>query len=732
MHYYIFYLYIFQANFERKLPVLEGRSREKRRSFLPTPKSFAATSEIQGQSTQEHPKQFSKPDTIKPLLQVGDKVCIGGIKLGALRYFGKTHIAAGLWCGIELFEPEGKHDGEVEGVRYFTCRPGHGIFAPVDKVSKIELVSHDLHGDVIEEETDVPIEDVPEQKLVTIRPQRRLLPQPQVFVRRDSKEKITVPSKIDEQNEDFDEVDFMDTCAAQESTVIPTKRCLPKLDSKIRPPSSKRLPELYNEQVCNLSAKDLKQSAIYTPASTADAFNKNLNNCNSIENDNASLDTLPQPLLEPGVSTSSKRSRLPGPSKLPPPPGTTITDTTNTMSDNQIPPDTGPTEKIGNKTFVSGNLNKTYNLSEIQMPHATDIKSVTQSSGEDSISGEVKECLSSDHRHFLNLTFDMEGGASPPQPTSSTQSPERDPEDLHPPTQADGTFDISHNSSLGVLDIHDSQLNSDLLQEDTGNVLDGEKKSLLNLTDLEKLSKVSVLVRRQDRVASLGDTFEAENAITSTPVVSGGGSKSSLSSFSALAKDKRTKDESEAVKFDAPVKFNLNATFKIGEEKPVDIIGSDTLDWREEASDGEEQSVSSEDSLENKAMNLTQDQSGLKAAQKEVDNCVDSLTEKLTNLGIASDSSVAQATLSAPKPKLPMVDSGISEQGDIMTLEQGRMADSCEMRQSVTEEKQNLYQLIEEKEEIQLQADLIAGHLKKERPLSLVSSISADTGETDV
>ncbi|XP_065931914.1 CAP-Gly domain-containing linker protein 1 isoform X5 [Magallana gigas] len=501
-----------QANFERKLPVPEGRSREKRRSFLPTPKSFAATSEIQGQSTQEHPKQFLKPETIKPLLQIGDKVCIGGIKLGALRYFGKTHIAAGLWCGIELFEPEGKHDGEVEGVRYFTCRPGHGIFAPVDKVSKIELVSHDLHGDVIEEETDVPIEDVPEQKLVTIRPQRRLLPQPQVFVRRDSKEKITVPSKIDEQNEDFDEVDFMDTCAAQESTVIPTKRCLPKLDSKLRPPSSKRLPELYNEQ------------------------------------------------------------------------------------------------------------------------------------------------------------------------------------------------------------------------EDTGNVLDGEKKSLLNLTDLEKLSKVSVLVRRQDRVASLGDTFEAENAITSTPVVSGGGSKSSLSSFSALAKDKRTKDESEAVKFDAPVKFNLNATFKIGEEKPVDIIGSDTLDWREEASDGEEQSVSSEDSLENKAMNLTQDQSRLKAAQKEVDNCVDSLTEKLTNLGIASDSSVAQATLIAPKPKLPMVDSGISEQGDIMTLEQGRMADSCEMRQSVTEEKQNLYQLIEEKEEIQLQADLIAGHLKKERPLSLVSSISADTG----
>lgn len=724
---------------------MEGRNKEKRRSFLPTPKSFASTTEVE---TQEPPKQFSKLEkACPPLLQVGDKVCIGGIKLGELRYYGKTHIAAGVWCGIELYEAEGKHDGEVEGVRYFTCRPGHGIFAPVDKVSKIELVPHDLHGDVIEEETEAPVEDVADHKVVICRPQRRLLPQPQKFVRRDSKEKITVPSKIDEQNEDFDEVDFIDTCAVQESAVIiPTKRSLPKLDSKIRPPSSKRLPELYNEQVCNLNAKDLKQSAIYMPASSANASDKDINNYNSTENNLSSKDALPQP-SESGVLTYTKPSRLPGPgpSKLPKPPTiatttTTFKDIENTMSDNQSTTDTQLTEKMGDKTFVTGNLNKTYNLSEVQMSHATDIPSTTQSS-EDSMSGEVKECLSSDHRHFLNLTFDMEGGASPPQPTSSSQSPERDSADLHPPTQADGTFDISHNSSLGVLDVHDSQLNSDLLQEDIDNGLDGEKKSLLNLTDLEKLSKVSVLVRRQDRVASLGDTFEAENAITSTPVVAVGRPKTSMSSFSALAKDSQAREqnvnENEAAKFAAPLKFNLNATYKIGEGRPVEeILGSDTLDWRQEASDGEEHSGSSEEGGEGKqSTHSTQEEefSNMRAsAQSEVDNRIDSITEKLTKLGINLDGSFTQTTasLSAPKPKLPMVDSGISEQGDILTLEQGRMADSCEMRQSVTEEKQNLYQLIEEKEEIQLQADLIAGHLKKERPLSLVSSISADTGKT--
>lgn len=42
------------------------------------------------------------------------------------------------------------------------------------------------------------------------------------------------------------------------------------------------------------------------------------------------------------------------------------------------------------------------------------------------------------------------------------------------------------------------------------------------------------------------------------------------------------------MKFDVFVKFNLNVIFKIGEEKFVDIIGFDILDWREEVLDGEE------------------------------------------------------------------------------------------------------------------------------------------------
>ena len=42
---------------------------------------------------------------------------------------------SGQWCGVELDDADGLHDGLVDGARYFTCRDGHGIFAPRHRVS---------------------------------------------------------------------------------------------------------------------------------------------------------------------------------------------------------------------------------------------------------------------------------------------------------------------------------------------------------------------------------------------------------------------------------------------------------------------------------------------------------------------------------------------------------------------------------------------------------------------
>ena len=42
----------------------------------------------------------------------------------------EVHFAPGLWIGVEIDEGEGegKNDGSVEGVRYFDCPPGRGLF----------------------------------------------------------------------------------------------------------------------------------------------------------------------------------------------------------------------------------------------------------------------------------------------------------------------------------------------------------------------------------------------------------------------------------------------------------------------------------------------------------------------------------------------------------------------------------------------------------------------------
>ena len=38
--------------------------------------------------------------------------------------------------GIELDEADGKNDGSVNGISYFSCRPNHGVFAPPNRVRR--------------------------------------------------------------------------------------------------------------------------------------------------------------------------------------------------------------------------------------------------------------------------------------------------------------------------------------------------------------------------------------------------------------------------------------------------------------------------------------------------------------------------------------------------------------------------------------------------------------------
>ncbi len=48
--------------------------------------------------------------------------------MGVVKFVGRVDFAPGIWVGLELRDPrEGRHDGEVKGRRYFSCRPSHGV-----------------------------------------------------------------------------------------------------------------------------------------------------------------------------------------------------------------------------------------------------------------------------------------------------------------------------------------------------------------------------------------------------------------------------------------------------------------------------------------------------------------------------------------------------------------------------------------------------------------------------
>jgi dynactin 1 len=57
---------------------------------------------------------------------------------GLVRFYGPTSFSKGKWVGVELSEPVGKNDGTVQGLKYFTCKPNHGMFL---RPSQVKVVS---------------------------------------------------------------------------------------------------------------------------------------------------------------------------------------------------------------------------------------------------------------------------------------------------------------------------------------------------------------------------------------------------------------------------------------------------------------------------------------------------------------------------------------------------------------------------------------------------------------
>jgi len=64
-----------------------------------------------------------------PRISVGDKVRVEKYGCnGVVRFIGETHIKSGIWYGVELKKPVGKHNGVIQRREYFHCKWKHGVF----------------------------------------------------------------------------------------------------------------------------------------------------------------------------------------------------------------------------------------------------------------------------------------------------------------------------------------------------------------------------------------------------------------------------------------------------------------------------------------------------------------------------------------------------------------------------------------------------------------------------
>ena len=73
-------------------------------------------------------------------MQVNDTVMVTTLNharyRGVVRFVGATQFATGVWYGVELDNADGRNNGSVQGVRYFSCPTRHGVFATASKLEK--------------------------------------------------------------------------------------------------------------------------------------------------------------------------------------------------------------------------------------------------------------------------------------------------------------------------------------------------------------------------------------------------------------------------------------------------------------------------------------------------------------------------------------------------------------------------------------------------------------------
>lgn len=109
------------------------------------------------------PLQTPRSPMIDEMLgfKIGDRVLVGGVQPGTLRFKGPTSFANGYWAGVELDKSEGSNNGTYDGVVYFVCDERHGIFAPPDKITHLPD-KFEVYTDTTEDD-DSFFDDLPDK-----------------------------------------------------------------------------------------------------------------------------------------------------------------------------------------------------------------------------------------------------------------------------------------------------------------------------------------------------------------------------------------------------------------------------------------------------------------------------------------------------------------------------------------------------------------------------------------
>ena len=97
-------------------------------------------------SADATPPKRAKRELPTEVFVVGQRISIPGKDgaLGCTRFVGQTSFMDGTWVGVELDAPIGKHDGTVDGVRYFSCKPLHGLMLRPERARLADLTLNDF------------------------------------------------------------------------------------------------------------------------------------------------------------------------------------------------------------------------------------------------------------------------------------------------------------------------------------------------------------------------------------------------------------------------------------------------------------------------------------------------------------------------------------------------------------------------------------------------------------